>query len=68
MNVDEAQYFTNRALAELRAASGSRNEDHALAHLQLSDLLLQHARDLIAGSIADVMPAMPLRLVERIAA
>lgn len=54
MSIDDAEYFLQRALSEVKCAAIAGDDRIASVHLRLSNLLLQHARTLVSWSGDDV--------------
>lgn len=51
MLIDDAEYFLQRALSEVKRAATAGDDRIASVHLRLSNLLLQHARALVAWKV-----------------
>ena len=64
----DAGYFTKRALTEMQAAEAAANDLVARAHLQLSDLLLERARSIVADAMRASATVTTLHIVPRAAA
>lgn len=47
MLIDDAEYFLQRALSEVKRAAVASDDRVANVHLRLSNLLLRHARALV---------------------
>lgn len=64
MNMDEASYFTRRAVAQMELASDAAGEDIGRVHARLSDLYLERARSLVAHetSVGLEGNVVPLRI------
>ncbi len=63
MTLDEASYFTRRALFQFDRASAADDESIASVHARLSDLYLERARAIVAEQTMGDWPdnVVPLR-------
>lgn len=65
MVLDEANYFTRRALFQFDLASVAEDEGVARVHVRMSDLYLARARTIVAEQTMGAWPdnVVPLRAI-----
>lgn len=68
MFIEDAEYFTQRALSEIRFASTIGDSGSGRVHLQLSQLLLERARMVVADTMNRGTHSQPLRIIPTMAA
>lgn len=65
MFLDEASYFTQRALFQFDLASAADDESVTRVHVRMSDLYLERARTIVAEQTKGAWPdnVVPLRAI-----